>query len=242
MSPILSVQNLNRSFGAKCAVKDVSFDLNTGEIVGLLGLNGAGKSTILSLLSGKLLADSGDILFRNSPLLLTTPPPNQIGFVPEGAPLFEDLSVRSHLETLAGLYGLSKPATAKAMTDLLARFELEDVAKKQIASLSKGYKRRVALAGAFLADPELLFLDEPTDGLDPIQKDRMLQLLRNKSRDHTMLISTHSLEDVAAICDRVLILDQGRLVFNDTIKALEHTSGDHDIHKAFRTLVGKEAA
>lgn len=242
MSPILSVQNLNRSFGAKCAVKDVSFDLNTGEIVGLLGLNGAGKSTVLSLLSGKLLADRGDILFRGTPLLLTTPPPNRIGFVPEGAPLFEDLSVTSHLETLAGLYGLSPPATAEAMTDLLARFELEDVAKKQIASLSKGYKRRVALAGAFLADPELLFLDEPTDGLDPIQKDRMLQLLRNKSRDHTMLISTHSLEDVAAICDRVLILDQGRLVFNDTLEALEQTSGDNDIHTAFRTLVGKEAA
>jgi ABC-2 type transport system ATP-binding protein len=242
LSAILSVRKLNRSFGTKCAVNNVSFDLNSGEIVGLLGLNGAGKSTVLSLLSGKLLADSGDIIFRGQPLSLTTPSPNQIGFVPEGAPLFEDLSVKSHLDTLAGLYGLSKSERSGAIKDLLIRFELHDVARKQISSLSKGYKRRVALAGAFLADPELLFLDEPTDGLDPIQKDRMLDLLRAKRRDHTMLISTHSLEDVAAICDRVLILDQGQLVFNDTLDALEQASGDDGIHHAFRALVGKAAA
>lgn len=242
MAPILSVQNLTKCFGSKTAVSDVSFSLHEGEITALLGLNGAGKSTILSLLSGRLLADAGEILYRGTRLSLTSSTPNTLGYVPEGAPLFEDLSVDAQLRTLAGLYGLKGSSVTDALDHVTTRFDLTDVRRRHISSLSKGYKRRVALAGAFLCDPELLFLDEPTDGLDPIQKDRMLARLRDESRRHTLLISTHSLEDVSVLCDRVLILSNGRLVFDGSVSALKEQGGSDGLGGAFRALAGKESA
>ncbi len=241
MTPILSVRNLSRAYGGKPALKDVSFDLHTGEIVGLLGLNGAGKSTALSLLSGKLLPDEGDILFLERDISAVQDLPNLLGFIPEGAPLFEDLTVRSHLETLAGLYGLSKTDRRDAIEKTEHDFELTDVTRKQISSLSKGYKRRVALAGAFLCQPKLLLLDEPTDGLDPVQKTRMLTLLRQSRSERTMLISTHSLSDVAELCDRILILDRGELVFDGSHDALADKGGKAGIEGAFHALVSEGA-
>lgn len=236
MAPILSVRNLTKRFGGKPAVRDLSFDLNNGEIVALLGLNGAGKSTALSVLSGKLLPDEGSLLFQGTPLTLTSQAPNQIGYVPEGAPLFEDLSVTAHLETLAGLYGISGAAQKPAISGVLDRFDLADVCQRPIHALSKGYKRRVALAGAFLTDPKLLFLDEPTDGLDPIQKARMLSQLRASKSQHTLLISTHSLEDVGALCDRVLILHLGELVFDGSVSELSERGGPEGLSGAFRAF------
>ncbi len=219
----------------------MSFDLNTGEITGLLGLNGAGKSTALSLLSGRLLPDHGEILFQGNSLSGGPHGPNQIGYIPEGAPLFDDLTVAVHLETLGGLYGMNKADTKSSISAVLDQFELSSVRGKRIAALSKGFRRRVALAGAFLTRPALLFLDEPTDGLDPMQKARMLDQLRAAKSDHTLLICTHSLEDVAALCDRVLVLHQGRLVFDDTLDAFRARGGEDGIEQAFVELVGAEA-
>ena len=237
MTPILTVRNLTRHYQDKAALKDVSFNLFKGEIVGLLGLNGAGKSTALSLLSGKLLPDHGEIMFEGQDILKIQSRPNQLGFVPEGAPLFEDLTVLQQLKTLAGLYGLSPQAGRTAIETAIADFELSSVRHKRISALSKGYKRRVALAGAFLSAPRLLLMDEPTDGLDPIQKSRMLQLLRRTSAERTMLISTHSLTDVAELCDRIIILSQGRLVFDGTRQNLSARGQNGDIESAFEALV-----
>lgn len=240
LTPILTVENLTRTYGAKPALDHVSFNLYPGDIVGLLGLNGAGKSTALSLLSGRLLADSGHIRFEGQDISNSDTRPNPIGYVPEGAPLFEDLTVQAQLQTLAGLYGLDKKRRRPAIETMLERFELNDVRRKQISTLSKGYKRRVALAGAFVASPRLLFLDEPTDGLDPVQKGRMLSLLRDTGAEQTLLISTHSLDDVARLCDRVIILRGGKLVFDDTLKALAELGGDTGLHGGFLQLAGED--
>lgn len=237
MTPILSVRNLSRNYGWKPALRQVSFDLFEGEIVGLLGLNGAGKSTALSLLSGRILPDEGRIEFRGKDISCLRDRPNRLGFVPEGAPLFEDLSVQNHLETLAGLYGLPSGEAVTAIEVMLGEFELLDVRRKQIATLSKGYKRRVALAGAFLGAPDLLLLDEPTDGLDPVQKARMLDLLRRSGTARTLLVSTHSLTDAAGLCSRLLILDRGELVFNGPTADLAASSPDGSIETAFHQLV-----
>ena len=226
MTPILSVRGLSKTFSAKRALNDVSFDLYKGEIVALLGLNGAGKSTALSVLTGKLLADEGEVSFHESGI---------IGFLPEGAPLFEDLSVIEQIRTLAGLYDLSRAERTEAIERVLTDFELSTVRKTAISALSKGFRRRVALAGAFLPKAPLLLLDEPTDGLDPAQRDRVLDQLRKSREDRTLLVSTHSLEDVAAICDRVLILTRGTLAFGGTLEALRQ-SANGDLKQAFLTL------
>jgi len=239
LTVIASVQNLTRSYGNVRGLRAVSFELHTGEIVGLLGLNGAGKSTALSLMTGRLTPDSGRIeLFGGSLDAGNHELKHRFGFLPEGAPLFEDLSVRAQLATVSGLKGLKGSGRKSAIESVLKRFELTDMKARVIETLSKGYRRRVALACAFLGDPPLLLLDEPTDGLDPLQKDRVLAQLV-KAKDHqTLLISTHSLEDVEAICDRVIVLHQGEVVFDGPTGELKSRS--ESLGQSFRDLLGVE--
>ena len=241
MTVIASVQNLTRSYGPVRGLRSVSFDLHTGEIVGLLGLNGAGKSTALSLRTGRLTPDSGTVeLFGERLTAGTHALKGRFGFLPEGAPLFDDLSVRAQLETSAGLKGLKGADRKTAISAVLDRFELTDMKARVIETLSKGYRRRVALACAFLGDPPLLLLDEPTDGLDPLQKDRVLAQLV-KAKDHqTLLISTHSLEDVEAICDRVIVLHEGEVVFDGQTSELKSKS--ESLGQSFRNLLGAETS
>ena len=222
------------------ALTNVSFSLHTGEIVGLLGLNGAGKSTTLSLLTGRLAPDQGEIII-NGVDALKDPVISRghFGFLPEGAPLFEDLSVTAHLKTLAGLCGLKGGLRTSAINTVLNQFELVAVRHQIIDTLSKGFRRRVALAGAFLNQPPVLFLDEPTDGLDPIQKDRVLNQLKAARKIQTLLISTHSLEDVDAICDRVLVLNQGRLVFAGTVEEMKYSGSGGGLKAAFEHFLAQ---
>ncbi|WP_293611194.1 ABC transporter ATP-binding protein [Ponticaulis sp.] len=240
MSGIVSAQQVSKHFGSFKALDDVSFDLQTGEIVGLLGLNGAGKSTTLSLLTGRMIADTGQISIAGHDITEDrTDAQTQFGFLPEGAPLFEDLSVDQHIKTISGLRGVE----GSDQIDLvLEQFELLDVRHKIIETLSKGFKRRVALAAAFLGAPPILFLDEPTDGLDPVQKDRVLAQLRNAREQRTLLISTHSLEDVDVICDRVIILNKGRKIFDAPVEELAPRGDALALKAAFNALIGAEEA
>ena len=240
MSAVLSVKNISRRFGSKIALDSVSFDLHTGEITGLLGLNGAGKSTCLSVLSGTLIANSGQVYLSDHPIEGHDSLSGKIGYLPEGAPLFEDLTATEHLKVMGGLQNLAGQSLVAAIQDVVTAFELDDVANRLISGLSKGYKRRVALAAAFLAKPPVLLLDEPTDGLDPIQKARMIKSLRSRTSDQALLVSTHSLSEVEALCDRVLVLQNGKLVFDDRVDAFRKTAPKHDIETAFQQLVGDE--
>ena len=235
MASIVSAHNLTKRFGAHTALDGVSFELSEGEIVGLLGLNGAGKSTTLSLLTGRLIPDNGSVFISGHNIESERRSAQAaFGFLPEGAPLFEDLSVETHLKTLSGLrQGISVDDVEK----VISKFDLQVVRAKTIETLSKGYKRRVALAGAFLGSPKLLFLDEPTDGLDPFQKDKVLEGLSSNRSEQTLLISTHSLENVGAICDRIIILSAGKKVYDGTAEALYAEAADRSLKSAFRALI-----
>lgn len=232
---IVTASKLTKRYRAHTALDGVSFELHKGEIVGLLGLNGAGKSTTLSLLTGRLLPDEGSVSILGHDLSTDLRAAQAcFGFLPEGAPLFEDLTVEAHLKTLAGLrIGISGDDVSSA----IKRFNLENVRTKTIETLSKGYKRRTALAGAFLGNPEILFLDEPTDGLDPFQKDSVLESLASHRDEQTLLISTHSLEDVGAICDRIIVLSAGKKVFDDRTIALAARAPDGTLKTAFADLL-----
>ena len=237
MSRMISAIGLTRKFGLKTALREVSFELHAGQITGLLGLNGAGKSTTLSLLTGRLQPDEGRVLIGDEGLEGASPKlRSRFGFLPEGAPVFEDLSVIAHLQTMAGLKSLSRSARSSSIESMLLRFELTDVRHTLIETLSKGFRRRVALAAACLGDPDILILDEPTDGLDPFQKDRVLSQLRRSGAHQALLISSHSLEDVETICDRVIVLKAGELVFDGAVTELASRHGAKDIRQAFAEL------
>lgn len=241
MTCLVSARNLTKYYGNDVALDDVSFDLREGEITALLGRNGAGKSTTLSLLTGRLLPDAGHIEILGEPV--SEDPAGlrrHIGFLAEGAPLFDDLTVTAQLSTVAGLRGLSSHNQKAALNAVIEQFELESVRQAQIDTLSKGFRRRVALAGACLGTPPILIMDEPTDGLDPFQKDRVLEQLRTSREGQALLISTHSLEEVSAICDRVLVLNAGRLLFDGSVTDLAATAPDLSLSQAFRQLIEAE--
>jgi len=241
VSSVLSAIKLSKRYGRHTALNGVSFELREGEITALLGRNGAGKSTTLSLLTGRLEPDGGEVRILGQPLTYdATSLRGYFGFLPEGAPLFNDLTVDQHLTTMAGLRPLSREDQAATIADMLDRFELIDVRHKVIDTLSKGYRRRVALAAACLGQPKILILDEPTDGLDTFQKDRVLAQLRSAKSSQTLLISTHNLEDVAEICDRVIILNDGHLVFDGRVSELARRAPEGHLADAFKTLIISE--
>lgn len=241
MTSVLSARNLTKAFGRHKALKGVSFDLHAGEITALLGRNGAGKSTTLSLLTGRLIPDEGKVLILGEDCSDNpTASRKHFGFLPEGAPLFEDLTVQQFLQTMAGLRPLATSDQQASVEDMLGRFELKDVRHKDIEQLSKGFRRRVALAAACLGQPEILILDEPTDGLDTFQKDRVLAQLQSAKADQTLLISTHNLDDVADICDRVIVLNEGHLVFDGRVNELAAMAPKGSLADAFKALLTDE--
>ncbi|MAP94062.1 MAG: multidrug ABC transporter ATP-binding protein [Ponticaulis sp.] len=245
MNSVVSARQLTKRYGRATALSSVSFELTSGQITGLLGLNGAGKSTLLSILTGRLIPDEGQVNYgelalANTPIACQS----RFGFLPEGAPLFDDLTVEAHLRTIAGIRNLPAGQIPGDVDTALTRYELSGKRDTTIDTLSKGYRRRVALAAASLGKPDILYLDEPTDGLDPFQRDRVLDQLRASRGDQTLLISTHSLEEVEALCDRVLVLHDGRLVFDGTLSELIGSSSDGHIKQAFQALItsGERAA
>ena len=199
---MLDVRHVSKSFAGHTALEDVSFHAGRGEIVGLVGRNGAGKSTLMRLLAGTLLADSGAIGFAGNP---------RIGFLPEGAPVYGDLSPRDALVFVLGIYGFDAKVRRQRTAALLTALDLDTVAGRVVETLSKGFQRRTALAMALAAEPDVLILDEPFDGFDPIQKRSATAYLKVLAPQTLILFSTHVLDDALRLCSRLIILENGAI-------------------------------
>jgi ABC-2 type transport system ATP-binding protein len=224
--PLIRAEHLDRSYGGRRAVADLSFELRAGEIVGFLGLNGAGKSTTMRLLSGNLSPDAGRVLIDG--LDLATQPlaaRRRVGYLPEHPPLYGDLTVDEYLAYSARLHRLSRAQVREAVRRARRRCGLEHHGRRLIGTLSKGYQQRVGIAQAIVHAPPLLLLDEPTAGLDPLQIREIRQLILDLGRDHGVLLSSHILPEVEATCSRVMVLHEGRLVFADAMGHLERDDG-----------------
>jgi ABC-2 type transport system ATP-binding protein len=235
---MISVKKLCKSFNGIQAVNDLSFDIIPGDVVGFLGPNGAGKSTTMKMLTGFLLPTSGDIFISNLSLEKSALEiKKKIGYLPEGAPAYGDMTPLQFLNFIAQIRGYKGAEKAKRIEHVIRQVELQEVLDKPIDNLSKGFKRRVGLAQALIHDPEILILDEPTDGLDPNQKHQVRELIKNLSKDKIVIISTHILEEVTAVCNRVMIIAKGKLLFDDTPNALTRKSkyyGAVTLHFSYR--------
>jgi len=222
---MISVKNLFKSFNGFQAVNGLSFDIKPGEVVGFLGPNGAGKSTTMKMLTGFLLPSNGSIHISNLSIQRSAlQVKKKIGYLPEGAPAYGDMTVLQFLNFIAQIRGYSGADKAARIETVVKQVALQEVLDKSIDNLSKGFKRRVGLAQALIHDPEILILDEPTDGLDPNQKHQVRELIKNLSKDKIVIISTHILEEVTAVCNRVMIIAKGKLLFDDTPEALNRRS------------------
>lgn len=219
------VQNIAKQFGTQWAVQDVSFDLRPGEIVGFLGPNGAGKSTTLKMITGSLVPNRGEIQVMGLAVGPNFPETRQhIGYLPENNPLYLELFVRAHLDFIAQVHKI--PNARHRIEEVIQLVGLEREAHKRIGQLSKGYRQRVGLAQAILHDPDVLILDEPTTGLDPNQLVEIRQLIKTLGEKKTVLFSTHILSEVAALCDRVLVIHHGQLRADSPIHEVKETIDD----------------
>lgn len=220
----IEVNGLRKFYGEQAAVDGITFSVGRGEIVGFLGPNGAGKSTTMKMLTGYIPPDEGTALVAG--LDVVGDPAGvrrRTGYLPESNPLYGEMYVREYLTFIAGLNGLRRPAARIA--ELLERTGLGPESHKPIGALSKGYKQRVGLAQAMMADPDVLILDEPTSGLDPNQLVGIRRLIRELGREKTVLFSTHIMQEVAHVCDRVLIISKGRLVADGPVAELSGGQG-----------------
>jgi ABC-2 type transport system ATP-binding protein len=214
---MIKIENLAKSFGAKRAVDGISFNVERGEVVGFLGPNGSGKSTTMRMITGYYAPDAGSVSVgghnvAESPLEAK----RLIGYLPENAATYPDMSVRGFLEFAAELRGLTGGAKRKAVARAVERCFLASVLHQSIDTLSKGYRHRTCLAQALIHEPEVLILDEPTDGLDPNQKHEVRNLIKELGRTKAVVFSTHILEEVDASCTRAIIIDRGRIVAQGT--------------------------
>tara|TARA_B110000971_G_scaffold107246_1_gene109924 strand:+ start:290 stop:1240 length:951 start_codon:yes stop_codon:yes gene_type:complete len=214
---LINAKNLTKSFDDFIAVDNIDLDVSRGEVVGFLGPNGAGKSTTMKMLTGFLEPDSGSIEICNVDIKKD---PLQakgfIGYLPEGAPTYSDMEVCDFLSFIGQMRGLdNKKLLSSRLSDMADQINLKEVWNRPIETLSKGFKRRVGIAQALIHDPDILILDEPTDGLDPNQKHEMRSLIKNISKNKAIVISTHILEEVEAVCSRAIIIADGKLLANE---------------------------
>lgn len=214
---MIEVENLSRRFGTKRAVDDISFQVETGEVLGFLGPNGAGKSTTMRMITGYIAPTSGRVRvcgfsIADQPLEVK----KRIGYLPESAPSWPDMTVLAFLQFAARVRGLQGENERQALRRVVAQCHLEGVLGQSIDTLSKGFRQRTCLAQALIHDPEVLILDEPTDGLDPNQKYEMRALIRDMAKTRAVLFSTHILEEVDEVCTRAIVIDRGRIVADGT--------------------------
>lgn len=218
---LVKVENLYRYYDEHCAVQDVSFELRKGEILGFLGPNGAGKSTTMRILSGNLAPSAGRVQINGIDLLDEPKRAKAlIGYLPEVPPLYPELSVDEYLDYCARLNRVPREQSRAARDSAKQRCGLKDVGRRLIGNLSKGFQQRVGIAQAIIHSPAVVILDEPTVGLDPIQIREIRTLITELGREHSVILSTHILPEVQTLCDRVQIINKGRLVFNDTLARL----------------------
>lgn len=216
----ITVRHLSKVYGSRPAVNDISFSVAPGEIVGFLGPNGAGKSTTMKIMTGYLPPSSGSVLVCDREVSQNPAVRRHIGYLPEHNPLYLDMYVHEFLRFVGKVYGLRGAQLTQRVAEMVERCGLTVEQNKKIESLSKGYRQRVGLAQAMLHDPQVLILDEPTTGLDPNQLVEIRQLIKSISADKTVLFSTHIMQEVHALCDRAVVINQGKIVADDQIKNL----------------------
>lgn len=234
---LIAATGLSRYYSEHCAVDQLELHLNKGEVLGLLGPNGAGKSTTMQMLTGNLAPTSGEIYINGLDLLdEPTKAKQQIGYLPEQPPLYRDLTILEYLAYCAKLRHIPKTQQPAALERACQRCGLTSVAKRLIGNLSKGYRQRVGIAQAILHNPAVVILDEPTVGLDPIQIREIRHLIRELGQEHGIILSTHILPEVQAVCDRVQILNRGKTVFNNTLQ------GINSLEQIFFDLIFREVA
>lgn len=238
----ISISGVTRMYGAQKALNDVSFEIAAGEVVGFLGPNGAGKSTMMKIITGYLPQTSG--IVKVCGLDVTDESleyRNKIGYLPEHNPLYLDMYVKEYLKHVAGIYKLGKHAT-KCINEIIDITGLSPESTKKIGALSKGYRQRVGLAQALLPDPEVLILDEPTTGLDPNQIVEVRDLIKQVGEKKTIMLSTHIMQEVQAICERVIIINKGNLVANEKVSNLDALASGkgHTISIEFASAINSE--
>jgi ABC-2 type transport system ATP-binding protein len=240
---MIEVDSLTKHFGTKTAVDNLSFSVKKGEVLGFLGPNGAGKSTTMRMITGFFPPSAGDALICGISIVDNPKEAKKkIGYLPESAPLYRDMTVLGFLKFCASIRGLSGAFRNNAVERAIETCFLGAVVHQSIDTLSKGYRHRTCLAQALLHDPEVLILDEPTDGLDPNQKHEVRQLIKNLGKSKTILFSTHILEEVEAACTRAVIVDRGAIVADGTPAELIARSGTGSLTDLFRAVTSRDTA
>ena len=236
---MIEVSHLTKKYGGHLAVDDVSFTVEDGQIYGLLGPNGAGKSTIMNILTGYLSATSGQVTVAGHPLPEEADEAKAcVGYLPEQPPLYPEMTVGEYLNFVAELKKVPRAQRKEQVLRAARRTGLEKVLPRLIRSLSKGYKQRVGIAQALLGSPKIIILDEPTVGLDPAQVIEMRKLIRELGKAHTVILSSHILSEVQAVCQQVLILSKGKLAASGTLQEL--TADGRSLEKVFLALTGAQ--
>ncbi len=220
---MIEVKNVTKKYGKAVAVEDISFTINDGEIVGLLGPNGAGKSTTMNILTGYIEQTSGEVTIEGyNTLKKPKKAKMQIGYMPEGVPLYTDLTVKEFVTYMAELKKVNRKERKEKVQKVIEQTGLKEVENKLTRNLSRGYKQRVSMAGALVGEPKILILDEPTVGLDPKQITEIRNLIKELGKTHTVILSSHILSEVSQICNKVIIINKGKIVAIDTPENLEN--------------------
>ena len=229
---MIEVKNITKKYGKAVAVDNISFTINEGEIVGLLGPNGAGKSTTMNMLTGFIEQTEGEIIIDGYNMLKKPKKAKkQIGYMPEGVPLYTELTVKEFVTYMAEIKNVDRSKRKENVSKIIEKTGLKDVENKLIKNLSRGYKQRVSMAGALVGEPKILILDEPTVGLDPKKITEIRSLIKELGKTHTVILSSHILSEVSQICNKVIIINKGKIVAIDKPENLERkVTNDNSIH------------
>ncbi len=242
MTETLKIEHLTKDFGNLRAIDDVSFSAKQGEIIALLGPNGAGKSTLMNMITGFLAPTSGTISVLGSKITDNSLSAKQsIGFLPEGSPLYPDISVSAFMNYIADLRGLKGEERKQRLEKACGLAQINNVLTQKIETLSKGYRRRVGFAQSILSDPPILLLDEPTDGLDPNQKEHIRRQIAELGKHKTILISTHLLDEAETVCNRILLINHGQIKADGTLTGILNQTNCQTLAEAFKKLTAAEA-
>ncbi len=239
MEKTIHIKSLYKQFADICAVDKISFDAQAGQVIALLGPNGAGKSTLMNMIAGFLAPDGGEIVVGGFNIKEFPMQAKQlIGFLAEGAPMYGDMQVKNFLNYMADLKGLRGKDKKQRLDIVKETAQIADVWNMKIETLSKGYQRRVGFAQSILSDPPILLLDEPTDGLDPNQKEHIRKLVKQLGQSKIILISTHLLDDVEQMCNRIMIMNRGTIIADGTKEDVLGKAQSFTLESAFRKLTG----
>ena len=220
---MIEVKNVTKKYGSVVAVEDINFEIKEGEIIGLLGPNGAGKSTTMNMITGYIEPTEGEILIEGYDISKKPKKAKrQIGYMPEGVPLYSDLTVKEFITYMAELKKVNRKERKEKVEKIIQQTGLKNVENKLIRNLSRGYKQRVSMAGALVGEPKILILDEPTVGLDPKQITEIRALIKELGKTHTIILSSHILSEVSQICNKVIIINKGKIIAIDTPENLEN--------------------